>query len=246
MYRTVNLFDWRSNAPVWDTPGEGAGASATPPAGDGAPAGGGEGSPAGEAEGGQSGDTPSTGNLVTDGSTTAGNGASGEGGEAFTPLAATDIELPEGVEVSEADMNSFLGIMNNRELTPAQQGQQLVALQLEMAQNAQDAATQAGQTLWEETQNNWRAEAQALPEIGGDQLDRTLADIKKGLQVAGADDATFEALNVTGAGNHPAIIKLLHKLTEPLVEKTPVHGDATGGSPKLSHAQILFGGQSQE
>lgn len=170
-----------------------------------------------------------------------GEGKAAEG--ELTPLTADDITIPEGFEVPEETMTSFLGIMNNAELTPAARAAALIELQAQTMTASQEAAATANKTLWDETQTTWRTEAQALPEIGGAKLPETLATIKKGLETVGADKATFDAFNLTGAGNHPAIIKVLHALTKPLAE-----GGNVSGSPaksELSQADRLFGGQKE-
>lgn len=250
MFNTTAL--WRMLAPVWNAPGEGeGGASATPPAeGEGAPAGEGEGSPVGEGEGAQSGESSTPGNLITDGDKPNGGEGSGEGGDEFTPLTvesiSENITLPEGVELAEEPMADFLGIMNNQELSRGEMAQKLVELQVGMAQEAADAASNAGAKLWDDTQAQWQQQARDLPEIGGEQLPQTLATIKKGLEHVGADQETFDALNITGAGNHPAIIKVMFELTKGLVETPPVLGDAAGEGRKLTPAEIMFGGNSSK
>lgn len=212
--------------PLWDAATEGTPA-ATPPATtsliDGeSPA------PAGEGEG-----TPPA----------AGENTSPAGGEALAPLTVADITVPEGFEIPDETMTGFLDIMNNAEMAPADRAAALIALQTQAMTASQEAAATANETLWNETQTAWRTEAQALPEIGGAKLPETLATIKKGLEAVGADQATFDAFNLTGAGNHPHIIKVLHALTKPLMEGGHVSG--TPAQSQLSQADKLFGGQKE-
>ena len=236
---------WRTLAPLWDTPGEGA---AAPAAGEPTAGGEGEGSPPAVGAESQSGDTPAPDSLIANGDQPKpADGTSGEGsGLEFTPLTTDDITIPEGIQVDDKSMEDFLGIMNNQELSSVERGQRLVDLQLEITQEAADAATAAGATLWDETQQQWQEQARALPEIGGDKLPETLATIKKGLEHIGAGQATFDALNMTGAGNHPELIKTLHALTKGLVETSPVTGDGAPEGRKLTQAEIMFGASSKQ
>lgn len=154
---------------------------------------------------------------------------------AVEPFVVTDIQLPEGTEISPGNMESFVGFMNDAALSPLERAQKLVDLQVQMGQEAQTAS----ETFWNTTQDTWREEVRALPEIGGVNTDKTLADIKAGLNKVGATTETYAALSMTGAGNHPEIIKVLHKLTAPLVEGSPpAAGLPRGGD--LSQAERMF------
>ena len=185
-------------------------------------------------------DSPTAAPLVATGSE---GGAVDDGGtpeEAKAPVVLADLALPEGVEVNAEATDAFLGLVNNAELSPAEMAKGLVELQLSEAEKAQTAANEAGSALWDEMQVKWVTEAKALPTIGGEALPQTLATIKSGLKQMGANDATFEALKLTGAGNHPEIIRVLHALTKGLAEQPPVTGDIAPGA-QLSQAERMFG-----
>ena len=212
-------FLWRPNGLLWEAP-EGNSAAAdggvAPPSSDEAA----EGTP------------PPASSLLS--------GATEDGAEGATeaPLTAADIALPEGVEVDEASMVSALEVMNDAALTPKARLEKLIALQHEVMTRAAKESEEASLKLWNDTQDQWRKEAQALPELGGAALPKTLATIKKGLEAVGADKSVFEALDVTGAGNHPAIIRVLHALTAKLAEGGPQSGTPTRSS--LSQAERLY------
>lgn len=163
--------------------------------------------------------------------------------EAPAPLTAADLTLPEGMEIPEETLNEFLSILNDAEAKPADRATKLVSLQQAVTTKALEAVTQQLETSWTETQNQWRAEASALPEIGGKALPATLATIKKGLEAVGATKETFAALDLTGAGNHPEIIRMLHALTKPLAEGKPISGSPTRGP--LTQAEKIFGQQKE-
>ncbi|MDH5670479.1 MAG: hypothetical protein OEY86_20960 [Nitrospira sp.] len=184
----------------------------------------------------------SPGSLLDKDSSAKDGDSAGEGTEAAEPLTMESITLPEGAEVDEGAMTDFLSLMNDTEISAAERAQKLIDLQFTIAEEA----AKASQALWNKTQVDWQAEARALPEIGGDNLEKTLASIKAGLDKLGATDETYAALNFTGAGNHPEVIRILHKATAHLVEGQP---PATPGSPakgKLSQADRMYGNSNME
>ncbi len=160
------------------------------------------------------------------------------------PLTRDSFKLPEGVEVPEESFNQFLELMNNSELDPAERAQGLLDLQLSVADDLIRAAEEAGIQQWTELQKQWQEEAKALPKIGGEKLPETLGAIRKGLEKVDATDETFQAFNLTGAGNNPEIIRIMHALVQPFLEGSPVLGDPPGG--KLAPEDILFGGNKQQ
>lgn len=166
-----------------------------------------------------------------------------DGGDASEPLTSESFTVPEDVEIPKEAMSSFVEIMNNAEMSAAERGQALLDLQVETMKGLTDAAAEAGQKLWNDTQTEWQEAAKALPEIGGDKLPQTLATIKKGLEQVGADAETFKAFDLTGAGNNPHIIKVLHGLTKNLVEGGHVSGAPVRGT--LDRATKMFGGTTE-
>jgi hypothetical protein len=157
------------------------------------------------------------------------------------PLTAESFTLAEGITLDEAQLTPFLEIMNTADLTRAELAQKLVDYQVSSQQTAGEAADEAATSMWNETQKEWQTQANALPDIGGAAMSETLATIKKGLTLVGADAATFQALDLTGAGNHPEVIKVLHALTARLSETAPVAGSPPTGT--LSQADRMYAGR---
>ena len=155
------------------------------------------------------------------------------------PLTAEAFTIPEGLDLDESGLSDALEIINNPKLSQQEVGKQLIDMQIKATQEAMDAADTAGNAAWDEMQTKWQDDAKALPKLGGDNLQKTLTTIKAGLKRAGASKETFEALTLTGAGNHPEIIRVLHALTAPLAEGKPTQGSVT--SPNLSQAERIFG-----
>lgn len=151
------------------------------------------------------------------------------------PLKAEDIQLPEGFEADPELINGFVETLNNNETTPAERASALLDLHNKVLQTAAEQM----ETTWQQTQKEWQDAARALPELGGDNLDRTLGDVAKVVDRYGGKDVR-EAFDLTGAGNHPAVIQMFAKIAKDLNESAPVSGEPPSGAPK-SRAERMFG-----
>ena len=148
-----------------------------------------------------------------------------------------EIEIPEGMFIPEGTMDKFGEILNNAELTPQERGEQLFALQSEVAE-------QAAQKLSEDfvnTQNSWRAELKNDADYGP-KLDESLGVVEtfldqEGIKVEGFD----EAMKFTGAGNHPAITKTFINIARKFSEGSAITGDSARGGVEQEDADVLFG-----
>ena len=141
---------------------------------------------------------------------------------------AYEFNVPEGVELDKAAVDEFSAIA--KELGLDQTGAQKVAdVAVKMAQR-QAEAHQAQVTSWVE-------EVKADKEIGGDKLNENLAMAKKALDHFGTPELK-DLLNMTGLGNHPAVIKAFFKAGKAISEDTFVPGAPKGAS--TDPAKILF------
>lgn len=82
----------------------------------------------------------------------------------------------------------------------------------------------------------WNAETKADPDMGG-KLDKVKADLGRFKDVMFAGDlkartAFEEAVDLTGAGHHPAIIKGLWLAAQKVIEGRPVNTNGTGPSER--------------
>lgn len=169
--------------------------------------------------------TPS---LITEGATEP--TAEPEAPAEWTPLTAEDITLPEGVTISEDLRDEFLSVMNNRELSPKDQMQSLIDLQMKAAQAASEASSQA----WTDMQTTWQDEVRA---DYGDNLVPTVGRIQKLVSEFGSPELT-SVFDLTGAGNNLHVIKFLDKIATQLTEGGPVTGSPAAS--EATAAQKLF------
>lgn len=147
-----------------------------------------------------------------------------EASSEFVPLTAEDITFPEGVEVQEGARDEFLDILNNREISPAEQAQKLVDLQTRLAREASETSS-AG---WDQMQTQWQDEVRADPEIGGAKLDGVLTNVAKIVDQYGGAELR-QVMDLTGAGNNIHVIRFLNNIAKDLNE-----GGAVTGTPPRS------------
>lgn len=117
-----------------------------------------------------------------------------------------DFAAPENVKLDEAVTTEFKALAKDLKL-PQAQAQQVVDLGVKMAQNWQ--AQQADSIAT--TVAGWASETTNDPELGGDKLNENLAVAKSALTHFGSPKLA-ELLNQSGLGNHPELIRLLHKV----------------------------------
>lgn len=146
----------------------------------------------------------------------------------FVPLTAENLTFPEDMAVNEQARDDFLSILNNRELSPAEQAQKLVDLQTSLAREASETGSKA----WDEVTADWVSKVKADPEFGGPKHEATMLSIGKLVQNYGDDDLR-DAMNLTGAGNHPAVVRFLAKIAKDFNEGGPVSGTPTNQSSGL-------------
>lgn len=100
------------------------------------------------------------------------------------------------------------------------------------------AASEASSKQWSDTQTAWQNEVKADPEIGGDKLPATLSAVNKLVTEYGSDKLP-EVFALTGAGNHPEMIKFLNKIANVLTEGRPIQATAPVNSESTA-AERLF------
>lgn len=137
------------------------------------------------------------------------------------PIKYEPFVAPEGVELDAAKVEAFTAIAAEAKL-PQEVAQKFVDLYTaELKQ-----LTEAPMRAWTTLQNEWQEQVRNDPVIGGANLDKNLANTKAGLNALLGEDAKsfYDALNFTGAGNNPAILKGLMKAAAPHAPASPVAG----------------------
>lgn len=130
------------------------------------------------------------------------------------PFDVAKIKLPEGFERDDAALGKFAEIMNNDKLDATSRANSLVALQAEVMKGVSERASQA----FVETQRQWQEEVRSDPSIGGEKLEPALGQIAQMIDTYPEAAKLREMMVLTGAGNHPQMIKFLHMLARERAE----------------------------
>ena len=138
--------------------------------------------------------------------------------------ASYEVELPEGITRDDPMVQAFLaGAAEARLETPAVQA--VLAKAAPLVAEALAAPARA----WAELNTQWQGEFRADPELGGANFDTSIAVIENAISKFGNDDLRT-ALQVTGAGNNPHLLRFIHTLAKPHYESTAVGASPAAGS----------------
>jgi len=121
------------------------------------------------------------------------------------------LSLPDGLQVDEATLATLSPAMKEAGIN----GKQANTLAAAFASLKKAEYEQFGQTV-----TGWAKTAQADPEMGGANWDSTVANAQKVISQFGSDGLK-EYLNMTGAGNHPEVIRLMAKVGAVISDDNP-------------------------
>lgn len=144
-----------------------------------------------------------------------------------------DFEVPEGLELDAELAEKFTDVAKDLGLSN-EQANKVVGLYAEQIQGMQEAQ----QASWGKTVADWSDELKADPEFGGAKFNENAEIAKMAVNKFGGDDLK-KALNETGLGNHPAIVKFMHKVGVSISEDSFESNEDGGGKGK-STAQGLY------
>lgn len=161
-------------------------------------------------------------------SSLAGAAKAPEAAPAAAPFDASKLTLPEGFKSDDPALKSLGEVIGDEKLSPQERAQKLVDLHT----TAVKAASEAISTAYTETQTKWINELKADPDFSAGRDSPKVQSIGRlfdSLPDKGA--AVREALDLTGAGNNPAVVKALSFFAEQLTEGRMVPGSPTAGRP---------------
>lgn len=138
-------------------------------------------------------------------------------------------DVPEGVELDEADLGAFKDILKDESLTK----QQLAQKVLDIAVNREKARAEGFVTQV----NGWAEAVKADKELG---VPENLAIAKNVIDTFGNDEVR-NLLNSTGMGNHPEVVRLCLKIGKAISEDTFTRGKQAPETAAGDAATILYG-----
>lgn len=148
-------------------------------------------------------------------------------------LPTYEFKLPEGFEAAPEQMgklNEMLGALEvdaKIDHAKAQEfGQKALEYHLTEMQRVVNEIDQQGRAAWESMRDEWRNNFKSDPEMGGNRQQTTLAACTRIIDQFGGTEAQRtelrQILATTGAGDHPALIRLLANVGKALGEGRPV------------------------
>jgi hypothetical protein len=157
----------------------------------------------------------------------------------------TDFEIPEGFELKGERLEQYKEVLTKYHL-PQEGGQELINLHTEIMKQYADHTLSEQHRVFGEMRKSWQAQVMADEQLGGSGHHtsmQAIARMRDKFVPEGDRPAFDEFLRITGAGDHPAFLKLLHNAarlfdepTPPKVVGTPVPQKKNGsGSPLYTH-----------
>lgn len=124
---------------------------------------------------------------------------------------------------------------------PPERAQALFDLHAAEAQRIAQASLDANVTAWNNINTQWRSEIDSDPVIGGANTPKVKAAISRLVNEFGDGGAGVrEALNLTGAGNNPHLVRFFHKVASKLYEGGPVNGSPANGAAPPNMADVFY------
>jgi hypothetical protein len=155
--------------------------------------------------------------------------------EAPPAVAWTDFTLPEGVKLDDTSVNTFKEVLGG-ELPPQERGQRLIDMHLQELQRRDQAASEHQIQVWNDTQAQWKDAVKSDPELGGNRFNTTIQTCISAVNRFGGNEQQraelLQALDFTGAGNNPAIIRWVNNMASRLAEGSPVTQTAAPKPPQ--------------
>lgn len=144
-----------------------------------------------------------------------------------------DFKMPEGLELDEAMANKFTDVAKDLNLDN-EQANKIVALYSEKMMEEQQSRTDA----WQKQVSDWEGELKSDPDFGGAKFAENAEIAKIAVNKFGGDELK-EALNTTGLGNHPALVKFMYKVGSAMSEDS-FNVESSNGNSQQATAQSLY------
>lgn len=154
--------------------------------------------------------------------------------EAVVEFKPYELKAPDGVELSPEGLKAFNEFANTNKLPEATAKQ---IAEWYGKHSAEVAKAQVAQ--WQQVNDGWTKAAKEDKEYGGDKFDSTVVNARAVINKFSNEKEFKDMLNATGAGNHPEMIRFLHRVHEATKEDRMVPGTSTGGET-VSLAKRLF------
>src|SRR4051812_4379108 len=148
-----------------------------------------------------------------------------------------EFTLPEGVTADPDSLQPATELFAEAGL-----GQEQAQKFIDLAMARETAAAHRSVQAFVDLQNQWVSEIKADADIGGGKLKASLASAARAIDRLDVPGLR-EALNFTGAGNHPAIVKAFVRLGQLISEDRFRPGRSAMPAAPGSPAEVIYDGQ---
>lgn len=148
-----------------------------------------------------------------------------------------EFKFPEGVQADEALLGEFTPLA--KDLGLSQEGAQKL---VDLYTKTQTQMLQAQQERWEGLNKEWSDKSTADKEYGGADLNKNVAIAKLAIDKFGTPELK-EALNLTGVGNHPEVVRFFYRVGKAISDDKFDTGNGKAGVTK-DPAKLLFPNQN--
>ena len=157
------------------------------------------------------------------------------GSEAPARPTYSDFKLPEGATVDGDSLKAASTLFADSGLSQ-EQAQKFI----DLAVSREKAQAESGLRAFVDLQNKWVSEIKADPDIGGERLQATIASATRAIDRL-AVPGLREALDLTGAGNNPAIVKAFARIGQMISEDRFRPGNGAPSTALRSPAEVIYG-----
>jgi len=156
------------------------------------------------------------------------------------PESYSDFKFPDGMKAYEGDQMKAVHDLFKAGNLSQEQAQKFVDFHSQELGKVAGSHTEA----WNSTNEQWRNELKADKTIGSgtDSIIKpeVSSSIAKLIDTHLGGDAFRAAMEVTGAGNHPAVVRGLHQIAQKMNEPGMVEGNPAREAQKRSIAQRMY------
>ena len=146
-----------------------------------------------------------------------------------------DFKLPEGAVIDGDSLKTASALFADSGLSQ-EQAQKFI----DLAVSREQAAARKGVQAFVDLQTKWVSEIKADPDIGGDKFQASIASAARAIERL-AVPGLREALDLTGAGNNPAIVKAFARIGQMISEDRFRPGNGAPPAAQRSPAEVIYG-----
>lgn len=152
-------------------------------------------------------------------------------GEKSAAPVALELKVPEGLGLDDAALGAFKGKASELGLDSAK-AQGL----LDFYASTQAAQVKAAMDTWSKTDQQWRETVKADPDIGGGNMQKSVALAQKAARAVGGQEV-LDIIERAGLGSHPGLFKAFVLLGRTMSEDS-VGGSSGGKAPATDDAHL--------